>query len=239
LLLSALPGASGRPLALLGFLPVWDIERRRADLSAIARWTREQIQRLGVPIGSLETLHQHLDGLQARALAQALTAASLARELRQQLTRVMQELLPEVPLERVWIQTHTHFRILLPGDELAPVPPHTDYGLGHSLRERNLWCALTDAAGDAALHVLPLRDSLSWLGRADWIHGALAAAPEIPPVPARAGEVLLFTPLHLHRARPPTTAQSRVSIDLRLIPLPEPGTGAVPDFSFSPLPRPS
>ena len=228
-------GSLDRPLALLGFLPAWDLEKRRADLSAIVHWTVEQIRHRGFPICSLETLHHHLDGQRAGALAQSLTAASLARELREALTQVMMKLLPEVPLDRVWIQTHTHFRILLPGEPLAPVPPHTDFGLGHSLAERNLWYALTDAQGDAALHALPLRDSLSWLGRKGRIHGVFDAAPEIPPVPTSAGEVLLFTPLHLHRARPPAGEHSRVSIDVRI--LPRPGPGAITDFSFSPLPR--
>jgi hypothetical protein len=43
--------------------------------------------------------------------------------------------------------------------------------------------------------------------------------------------VLLFTPLHLHRARPPSGDASRVSIDLRLVPR----QASMTDLSFSPF----
>lgn len=220
------------PLALTGFLPAWDIERRRADLRPIIGWTLARLRRLGHQVQRLEDLHHHMDAERARALGQELTAASLCRDLRAALQQALIEALPEVPLARVWRQTYAHFRVLVPEDQVAPVPPHTDFGFGHSLSERNLWLALTDAQGGGALHVLPLRDSLSFLGRIGAQYGVVEGAPEIPPVPARSGEILLFTPLHLHRARP-ASAQSRVSIDLRIVPAPS----ARADFTFSPILR--
>lgn len=219
------------PLSLTGFLPAWDIERRRADLTPIADWALAELRRLGHPVESLATAHHHLGGEEARAAARALTGASLAPALRRHVHRVVLAVLPEIPADRVWIQTHTHFRILVPGDPVAPVPPHTDFGFGHALAERNAWFSLTDAEGSAALHVLPLHASLAWLGRAGQLHGVLDGAPEIPPVPTRSGDVLLFTPLHLHRARMPSGALSRVSIDLRIVPRP----ASMADLSFSPL----
>jgi hypothetical protein len=56
-------------------------------------------------------------------------------------------------------------------------------------------------------------------------------APEIPPVPTRRGDVLVFTPLHLHRARPPSDDASRVSIDLRIVPR----QASMADLTFSPF----
>jgi hypothetical protein len=221
------------PLALTGFLPAWDIERRRVDLTLVVAWTLDQIRRLRHPVEDLGTLHHHLDATQARAMAQALTAASLATELRQHMQRVIREAVPEIPAKHVWLQTYTHFRILVPHDPVAPVPPHTDFGFGHALAERNVWLSLTDAEGSAALHILPLAASLSWLARTGRHHGVLDDAPEIPPVPTRAGEVLLFTPLHLHRSQPPSEGHSRVSIDVRLLPRP----ASMPNLTFSPLER--
>lgn len=225
------PARSTAPLALAGFLPAWDIERRRADLSPIIAWTLDQIRRLGEPVESLEALHHHVDGIRARAVAQALTAASLSKELRRHVHRAVREAIPELPAEKVWIQTHTHFRILVPHDAIAPVPTHTDFGFGHALAERNVWLSLTDAEGSAALHVLPLRESLSWMARSGRLRGVLEGSPELPPVPTRVGDVLLFTPLHLHRAEPPAGDACRVSVDIRLLPRPE----SMRDLTFSPL----
>jgi hypothetical protein len=221
----------GRPLALAGFLPAWDVERRPVDVAPIAAWALERIRGMGYPAAHLGELHGHMDAHQARAAAQALTAGSLERSIRLRVRRAVLSAVPELPAPRVWIQTHTHFRILVPGDTVFPVPPHTDFGFGHSLAERNVWLPLTDAEGSAALHVLPLGESLAWLSRTGRSQGVLEGAPEIPPAPARAGEALLFTPLHLHRARAPEAGRCRVSIDVRIVPRP----AVVRDLSFSPL----
>ena len=186
---------------------------------------------MGYAADTLDTLHRHLDAEQARVAARRLTEASLAPELRASVCRAVLHILPELPPARVWIQTHTHFRILVPGDAVAAVPPHTDFGFGHGLSERNVWLSLTDAEGAAALHVLPLRDSLAWMGKSGKLHGILDGAPEIPAVATRVGDVLLFTPLHLHRARPPAGAFSRVSADIRIVPRPD----MMADLTFSPL----
>lgn len=228
---SFMPAGRAPPLALTGFLPAWDVARRRADLAPIAAWALDHLRHLGHPAASLATLHHHLTPAQARAAAQALTAASLAPELRAHVHRAVLSAVPEIPAPRVWIQTHTHFRILVPHDAVAAVPPHTDHGFGHALAERNVWLSLTDAEGSAALHVLPLAASLAWLTRTGRLRGVLDDVPEIPPVPTRAGEVLLFTPLHLHRARSPAGDVCRVSIDVRLVPRPIERF----DLSFSPL----
>jgi hypothetical protein len=223
--------ASRPPLALTGILPAWDVVRRRADTAPVAAWALAEIRRLGYPVESLDTIHRHLDGDQARDLARVLTAASLSTELRRSVQRAVLEAVPEIPSSHVWIQTHTHFRVLVPGDEDAAVPPHTDYAFGHGLGERNVWIPLTDAEGSAALHVLPLAASLAWIGRTGRVRGVAEGAPEMPPVPTRAGEVLLFTPLHLHRGRPPEGDRSRVSVDVRIVPRPR----AAHDITFSPL----
>lgn len=225
------PVVHASPLALTGFLPAWDIERRRADLTPIAAWALNHIRRLGHPVESLGRLHCHVDPAQALALTQSLTAASLDPELRRHVCRAVQQAVPELPAKRVWIQTRTHFRILVPNDTVSPVPPHTDFGFGHTLAERNVWCSLTDAEGTSALRLLSLAESLSWMSQTGRLHGVLEGLPEIPPVPTRAGDVLLFTPLHIHRAQAPSGDRCRVSFDVRLVPRP----GTMYDFTFSPL----
>lgn len=225
------PVVPAPPLALAGFLPAWDIERRRADLAPIADWALDRIRSLGHPAESLDTLHRLLDPAQALAVTQALTASSLDPELRRCVRRAVLEAIPELPAERVWMQARAHFRILVPNDTVAPVPPHTDFGFGHMLVERNVWLSLTDAEGSAALHLLSLAESLTWMSRTGRLHGVLDEAPESPPVATRAGDVLLFTPLHIHRARAPGEDRCRVSVDVRLIPSPR----SMLDLTFSPL----
>jgi hypothetical protein len=225
------PATLAPPLALTGFLPAWDIERRRADLTPIADWALEHIRHMGHPVASLSALHRHLGPSHALAVTTSLTAASLDPKLRGHVRRAVAQAIPELPLERVWIQSRAHFRILVPNDTVAPVPPHTDFGFGHTLVERNVWFSLTDAEGPSALHLLPLADSLAWMSRTGRLYGVLDGAPDIPPVPTRAGDVLLFTPLHVHRARAPSEDRCRVSVDVRLVPVP----ATMVDLTFSPL----
>jgi len=203
-----------RPLALRGVLPTWDLERRHADLDAVRRWVR---RRLGVT--ELDRTHERLDGDSAREAARAMTVASDDPELQSALERVLQLLLPELDGRPLFAQRLAHFRILVPGDGRAAVPPHTDYGFGHDLRERNLWLALTDAEGPNALHAAPLLDSLGWISARGRAHAELEAPPSTRAQDARAGDVLLFTPLHVHHART-AVGRTRVSVDLRVVTAP-------------------
>jgi len=219
-----------RPLALAGWLPAWDVERRQAELDAVIGWTLERLRGWGVEAPSLAALA--VPGERARALAQQLTRESPCAGLRRPLHRALRAMLPELPWERVWVQTYAHFRLLVPGDAVAPVPPHTDHGFGHGLEERNVWLALTDAAGSNALHVWSLGESLAWHVRTGARAGTLAEdelTEPLRPVDVRQGEALLFTPLHVHGARP-AQGSARVSIDLRLVPRPR----TPPNLTFGP-----
>lgn len=219
--------AEPRPLALTGWLPSWDVERRAAALDEVIAWTRAKLRVWGVDVERLDEID--VPGLQAMTLARALTREAAARELRGPLHATLRAMLPELPWQDVLVQTYAHFRILVPGDGLGPVPPHVDAGFGHGLDERNVWLALTDASGDAALHACTLHESLGHLTSTGVIDGVLAAPATLRPVAVRAGEALLFTPLHVHGARPPVD-RARVSIDLRLVPV----GGVEPGASFSP-----
>jgi hypothetical protein len=218
---------ANRPLALAGWLPGWDLERRRVALDAVIAWTVAKLRGWGVDVASLDEID--VPGLEAMKLARALTREGASSELRGPLHAALRESMPELPWRDVLVQTYAHFRILVPNDPVGPVPPHVDAGFGHGLYERNVWLALTDAAGRAALHACTLHESLAHLTATGVIDGVLAPPASLRPMPVHAGDALLFTPLHVHGAHPPTS-RARVSIDLRIVPRGSVELGA----SFSP-----
>jgi hypothetical protein len=217
-----------RPLALAGWLPCWDVERRHVALDDVVAWTLARLRELGVAVDALSEID--VPAGRALELARALTRSSAAPALRGPLHAALRALMPELPWADVLVQTYAHFRILVPGAAVGPVPPHVDFGFGHGLDERNVWLALTDAAGDAALHLCTLHESLGHLASTGAVDGVLEAPATLKPVAVRTGDALLFTPLHLHAARPPIDS-SRVSIDLRI----GPAAGTQPGPSFSPV----
>lgn len=212
-------------LALTGWLPVWDLERRRIELDDVIAWARARLAMCGVtePFEQIQVSSER-----ARELAAQLTAEALDPALRGPLHRALRAMIPELPWDHVLVQTHAHFRILCPGDHVTPVPSHCDHGFGHALDERNLWFALTDATGAGALHACDLKASLKRIVIAGSPTGVIDA--ELAPIDVRRGDALLFTPLHLHAARAPACT-TRVSIDLRIVP----ARGNRVGPSFSPL----
>lgn len=218
-------------LTLRGFLPAWDLEKRSANVESIIQWLLDQLRSRGIRVEHLEDLPAFLTPEQALEIGRACTAASVEGDLRKRVCRAIREAIPEIQGRTVWLQARTHFRILLPGDTIGPVPPHTDYGFGHSLEERNVWVSLTNVEGSAALHALPLAQSLAYMARSKIVSGVFDKAPDPPPITTRVGDVLLFTPLHIHRARPPEKNQCRVSFDVRMIPEPF----APKDATFAPF----
>lgn len=216
-----------RPLALTGFLPAWDLDRRHCDVSALVEWTLQRLALEGLQTPSLKSIR--VEGQRALELATRLTKASVEAEFRHRFHAVLRKVLPELPWERVWAQTYAHFRILVPGDTRGVVRAHTDFGFAHGLDERNVWIALTDATGPSALHILPFRESMNIVSKSEPI-AAIYDVDALVPVSVECGDVVLFTPLHVHGARPPQNA-ARVSIDVRITP----AKASPPDLSFAPL----
>ena len=209
-------------MLLAGFLPPWDIERRKGDATRLARWALNELLARGVRVERLEELHHVIDREAAPDLARHLTAASRRAEPRAALHALVREVLPSLPWDMLAIQAAIHFRILVPGDALSPVPAHSDFGIGHALDERNLWIALTPARRSAALHLASLADSIEIDRRrreAKRLFADDVIAPEaLEAYDAEAGDVLLFTPLHVHGARIVEEATTRVSVDVRIAP---------------------
>jgi hypothetical protein len=205
---------------LAGFLPAWDVERRKTDVDRIARFALEEIRARGIPAPSLEHLHRVVTREEAPHLARHLTYASRHAEARSAIHALVREGLPALPWEAIAIQSTVHFRVLVPGDAISPVPPHTDFGIGHALDERNLWIALTPARGKAALHLASFRESIA-IDEARREAGRLLVDADVAlrAEEADAGDVLLFTPLHVHGARVVDGDTTRVSIDVRILPL--------------------
>jgi hypothetical protein len=182
-------------LQLEGPLPAWDVVTTRADVGPFVAWLLDALRAKGVALEALSALHRQADASRALELSQHLSFASSVGAGRRLVHELVRATLPRLPWRELAVQTVPHVRILVPGDALAPVPPHTDHDIGHGLFERNLWFALTDAR-----HILP--PSLS-----------------LPRREAALGDVLLFTPLHAHAAQVVTGDATRVSMDLRLAPL--------------------
>jgi hypothetical protein len=207
-------------VTLAGVLPAWDVERRRAEAAPLVAWAIAELRDQGVRVTELERLHEVVDAELAPGLSRRLTDASTRRAPREALHAIVREAVPSLPWEAVAIQAIVHFRILVPGDVVSPVPLHTDFGIGHSLDERNLWIALTPARGTAALHVARLEASMA----SDRVRRAGGRFLIDPSTPTRAeeveaGDVLLFTPLHVHGARVVDGDRTRVSVDVRIAPL--------------------
>jgi hypothetical protein len=207
------------PLTLTGFLPAWDVERRRFEAGPLVDWLLTTLREHGVRAERLERLHDCIDSTQALALTEAVTLATAHAAPRALLHGLITAALPELPWSELCLQTTAHLRILLPGDGIAPVPVHTDFGIGHWPDERNLWLALTDARGTAALRIGGLSDSMRW-DRERRAANQVLLPQDLPLTPreAQRGELLMFTALHAHGAQTVREDATRVSFDIRLAP---------------------
>lgn len=224
---------------LTGPLPVWDLARRRVDVARFTAWIVDAAHAFGVPCspdGDLARWHHAIDAAQALALSKHLTLHSRAHEPRSLVHAMLRTALPELPWRDVVVQTAAHVRVLVPGDELSPAPVHTDRAIGHGLDERNVWIALTDAHASAALHALPLAPSIAAEVRrkARGTTTIDVAVEDLVALDVQRGDVVLFTPVHVHGARiiEPNADVTRVSIDVRIAPAALPRSGA--GFSFVP-----
>ncbi len=206
-------------------LPRWDVDRVRVDVDALAAWVLGAARQVDRRVTDLASLHEALAPAKARALAERLTRQSAERAPRALLRRAVNEALAqdEALAKRaasLWVQRVGVVRILVPGDDEAPLPLHADIRLGHAPDERNLWIALTDARASAALQAIDLAPSLAILARSasaffdrdDNIRAAARARP------VRRGDALWFTASHVHGATVNRTSATRVSIDIRLAP---------------------
>ena len=203
---------------LSGPLPAWDLERRPIDPAPVIAWALAAIRNAGVAATSLETLHDSITGdAQARDLARHLCESSRANAVQRLVHRAVVAALPELPWDVLAIQAITHVRILVPGDAVSPVPLHTDHGIGHPLHERNLWIPLTPARASGALHAMPLAASIPYECARER-NRSVVIALEAPAAPCEMdpGEMLLFTPVHVHGARVVREPRTRVSVDIRI-----------------------
>lgn len=194
-------------LQLTGSLPAWDIERTRADPTELIAFLAEDLSRL----------HERASAERALQLSQQFSFSLATGDGKAIVHRLVRAALPQLPWNELAIQTVPHVRVLIPGDGVAPVPPHTDHDIGHSLFERNLWFALTDARGTAALRVASFARSMHLAAARSGPFFPLEL--ELPVIEAERGDVLLFTPLHAHAAQTNREAYTRVSMDLRIAPL--------------------
>jgi hypothetical protein len=224
-------------VVLTGPLPVWDLERRHVDVDAFTTWIVETARAFSVDCPrTLDRWHETITSEQALALSKHLTLQSRATRPRSLVHAMLRAALPELPWRDVVVQTAAHVRVLVPGDALSPAPLHTDRAIGHGLDERNVWIAMTDARASAALHAMPLASSIAAEVRRKARRGVTLDVPPhaLAPLNVVRGDVVLFTPVHVHAAHPiePNDDVTRVSIDVRIAPAAIPRDGA--GFSFVP-----
>lgn len=204
-------------LTLEGPLPAWDATRARAEVAPLIAWLIAAIRRHGVEVASLERLHERADAATALELSRTLSFSLSVGEGKRLVHALLAATLPRLPWRELAVQTVPHVRVLVPHDTIAPVPPHADHDIGHAPFERNLWFALTDALGSRALRLTRFSESMHLLAARD---GPLFSPTlALPHAEARVGEVLLFTPLHVHAAQVVREDATRVSMDLRIAPL--------------------
>src|SRR5687768_16057683 len=106
---------------------------RTADLrgGAADRLGPRSLARGGPSRQALEELHHHVSSEIALKLTHRLTLATAQPRPRALFERTLRDALPELPWNDIAVQTSAHLRVLVPGDEVAPVPLHTDFGIGH------------------------------------------------------------------------------------------------------------
>jgi hypothetical protein len=110
---------------------------------------------------------------------------------------------------------------------------HTDIMLGHPPQEINIWIPLTNVYGSNSMRLMSLDNSLSILRRFDFDFKAYAEAVQTSDtlqdelndlsfiIEAEPGEAILFDSRCLHVLQKNQTEHSRVSMDLRVMPLRE------------------
>jgi hypothetical protein len=203
-------------LDLSGPLPAWDVKRAHASVSGLLSFLSSRLRTKAIEV-ELAQLHTVADAARALELSQFLSFSLSGGEGKRRVHELLRATLPRLPWNELAVQTVPHVRVLVPEDELAPVPPHTDHDIGHQLYERNVWLALTDALETRALRVASFCDSMALLrAREGQLFPRTLA---LPRVEARAGDALLFTPLHAHAAEVVRGDATRVSMDLRIAPL--------------------
>ena len=214
-------------------LPLYDLERRRVDVAPLLGWAHDEV---GGPLDELA------DAVIARALSARLTKLTRTAAVRALLHDIVRAALGGDAPPSLVVQAEAHVRVIVPGDVELRMPFHTDALLGHALDERNLWLPLTPVHGTGRLRALALTRSRALTaprGEEDrdlWLDAMLAQAGEEPAaIDVDVGEVLLFTPEHVHGASVNESGRARVSLDVRVAPAARTGWQARAGARFVPL----
>jgi hypothetical protein len=161
-------------------------------------------------LGDLLTVHQRLAADEARAACERLSDETMHAPVRDLIhalvARVVQSRLPG----DIHVQRRANLRVVFPREPSHVVQLHADSGAGHCPTGRQLWIPLTPASGTRTLHVAPLAASRSL----EFDEAAKLARP----VALEVGQVLLFTPDHVHGAVLNESDVTRVSLDVRVAP---------------------
>jgi hypothetical protein len=149
--------------------------------------------------------------------------------------RFVREVVADPCGEPVWWQGTPTLRFQFPNQKGADwkVCYHTDLMLGHPPQELNVWVPLTDVYGANSMCLAPFEDSFNILDGLDFDFDVFAARVQYDeqmaqrcgasarPLELKRGQFVMFDPRCLHATQRNNTPHTRISMDLRVLPLSE------------------
>jgi sporadic carbohydrate cluster 2OG-Fe(II) oxygenase len=200
-----------------------DIETKQYDLYRFPfdNWLLNEIRSAGFAIDRLENFHHAVPALETAALTKKLIKLTEGDSFRSIYFDFVKSVLEPLVGTEIAPQRFPNFRAHLPNRPDMCIPFHTDSWYGHGSDEINVWIPLTPAKESASLALIPLAQSHQLTHEAQTrcmrLHEMESLfSPHAKAVDVNPGDVVLFTPHHLHGNSENKTGKTRVSIDFRV-----------------------
>jgi sporadic carbohydrate cluster 2OG-Fe(II) oxygenase len=200
-----------------------DIRTEKYDLArfAFGAWVLAEIRAAGFAIDSLEQFHEAVPFSETSQLTKRLIRATESQGFRNIYFPFLREVLEPILGQEIAPQRYPNLRAHVPDRPDMCIPFHTDSWYGHGQDEINVWIPLTPAKDSASLALIPFAKSQELVRTAQQGNLRLQEMealfqPHAKPVNVLPGDVVLFTPLHLHGNSANRTGRTRVSIDFRV-----------------------
>tara|TARA_B100000767_G_C19755363_1_gene532723 strand:- start:1391 stop:2029 length:639 start_codon:yes stop_codon:yes gene_type:complete len=123
--------------------------------------------------------------------------------------------------EKIVYQKYPNIRVLMPDDESGVVPFHCDKWYNHTDDEINFWIPMHEVNSSESLQLVNLKDSLILQkkiikDKVNYIKIKSLIKSKANPIKCQYGEMLKFSPQHLHGSIINKTNNPRISIDFRV-----------------------
>ncbi len=185
------------------------------------RWLLDQLQAAGHPVEALDRWHEVVPVEATAALTKQLIRATELPAFRDIYFAFVREVLQPLAGVEIAPQRYPNVRAHLPDRPEMCIPFHTDGWYGHGPNEINVWLPLTKAEATSSLALIPHARSQALIAEAKARRMRLSEmeslfGPEAAAVSVMPGDVVLFTPAHLHGNTTNRTGRTRVSFDFRV-----------------------